>query len=204
MTGRPGWRAVAARAASLLLRYPDAEILATLPTLRVAIAELPRKVARPLGVLATHRATANPYHLAGEYIELFDLRRRCCLYLTYFTDGDTRQRGAALTRFAEGYRAAGLTVADGELPDYLPAVLDLAASHERGWQLLSSSRVALNLLLAALDRERSVYRHAVRAVLALMPVAGAADRAVAARLAVSGPPQETVGIDATPAGKEVP
>lgn len=195
MTRGPHWRAVAARACSLLLRYPDAEILATLPTLASALDELPRRLARPLREVTNRRAAASPYELAGEYVDLFDLRKRCCLYLTYYTDGDTRKRGAALARFAAAYRSAGVTVAGGELPDYLPAVLDLAAADDAGWLLLTESRVALNLLLAALGREKSVYRQVVKAVLALLPPTTARELAVVARLASGGPPQEAVGVD---------
>jgi nitrate reductase delta subunit len=195
MTARSSWHAVAARAASLLLRYPDADVLAALPTLRAALAALPRDVAEPLAVVAAHRASRAPENLAAEYVELFDFRRRCCLHLTYYTDGDTRLRGEALARFAAVYRHAGLVVADGELPDYLPAVLDLAAIDDAGWSLLRGNRVGLNLLAAALAKEPSVYRHAADAVLLLLPPAGARELAAAAHLARTGPPREQVGLE---------
>ena len=53
--GRP-WRPVAARAASLLLRYPDDDVLAALPTLRAALDELPRDGGR--AAAAGRRRTA--------------------------------------------------------------------------------------------------------------------------------------------------
>ena len=191
-----GAEAVAARAASLLLRYPDEENLAALPTLRAALPGLPAAVARPLGLVAEYRAGAEPTRLAAGYVELFDFRRRCCLHLTYYTAGDTRNRGQALVAFAEMYRRAGLVVDGGELPDHLPAVLDLAAlAGEPGWQLLRSHRVGLDLLVAALARENSVYRHAVEAVRTLLPPAGPAQLAAARRLAETGPPQELVGLE---------
>src|SRR5512142_2508396 len=120
----PTWRAVAARAASLLLRYPDAEVLGALPAVRAALDELPAAAAAPLREVAAHRSAGDPGALAAEYVRLFDFRRRCCLHLTYYTAGDTRRRGEALVGFADAYRAAGLAVVGGELPDYLPAVLD--------------------------------------------------------------------------------
>ena len=43
----------------------------------------------------------------ADYVETFDLRRRCCLYLTYFTHGDTRKRGMALLQFKHLYGRAG-------------------------------------------------------------------------------------------------
>jgi nitrate reductase delta subunit len=201
----PAERAVAARAASLLLRYPDTEVLGILPTVRAALAELPARVADPLSTVAAQLAAGEPRELAATYVETFDFRRRCCLYLTYYTHGDTRARGQALVAVSAVYRRAGLAVAGGELPDYLPAVLDLAATAgEPGWRLLDDHRVGLDLLAAALERDGSVYRHAVGGVLALLPPARPADVATAGRIAAAGPPAELVGLDpfptANPAG----
>ena len=191
----PTWRAVAARATSLLLRYPDGEALSALPTLLAALDELPVAVAQPLRQVATHREQGDPARLAADYVQLFDFRRRCCLHLTYYTCGDTRKRGEALVVFAAAYKAAGLQVVDGELPDYLPAVLDLATLDDDGWRLLRENRVGLDLLAKALDAEKSVYRHAIEAILAMLPPAQPGDIAAAIRLARSGPPVEQVGLE---------
>ena len=196
----PEQRAVAARAASVLLRYPDSDLLAMLPAVRDALAELPARTARPLSTVAEHLAAGPAQELAASYVETFDFRRRCCLYLTYYTHGDTRARGAALASFAAAYRTAGLRVEGGELPDFLPAVLELAATAgEPGWGLLRAHRVGLDLLADALTRDRSVYRHAGAAVRALLPAARPADAAAARRLAATGPPVEQVGLDPFPA-----
>ena len=192
---RPVWRAIAARAASLLLRYPDSDVLAALPTVRAALDALPAPVAQPLRHVATHRVDTGAGDLAADYVQLFDFRRRCCLHLTYYTCGDTRKRGEGLVLFAAAYKAAGLTVIDGELPDYLPAVLDLAALHDDGWRLLRENRIGLDLLAEALAAQRSVYRHAIEAVRAMLPPAQPGDIAAAARLARTGPPVEQVGLE---------
>jgi nitrate reductase delta subunit len=192
------WRAVAARAASLLLRYPDDDVMAALPTVRAALADLPDAVRRPLWTVAEHRAS-DPGALRTSYVELFDFRRRCCLHLTYYTCGDTRKRGEALVGFAAAYKAAGLSVVGGELPDFLPAVLDLAAvgtaSEGGGWRLLQDNRVGLDLLTEALAKEDSVYRHAIEAVRRMLPPARPGDLAAAALLARTGPPVERVGLE---------
>jgi nitrate reductase delta subunit len=196
MTSDPlAWRAVAARAASLLLRYPDAEVLAAVPTIIAALPALPDHVAQPLFLLANYRTGTGPSDLEASYVELFDLRRRCCLYLTWYTAGDTRRRGEALVGFVDAYRSAGLRVADDELPDFLPAVLDLASHHDAGWRLLRENRVGLDLLAHALASQESVYHHALRAVLQMMPPARPAELVDTARLAHAGPPQELVGLE---------
>jgi nitrate reductase delta subunit len=192
---RQTWRPVAARAASLLLRYPDGESLTALPTLTTALEVLPAAVAEPLRAVAEHRQRHDPAWLATAYVELFDFRRRCCLHLTYYTAGDTRKRGEALVLFAVAYKAAGLRVVDGELPDYLPAVLDLAALDVGGWRLLRENRVGLDLLADALAAEKSVYRHVIEAIRAMLPPAQPGDVAAALRLARTGPPVEQVGLE---------
>lgn len=193
-------RAIAARAASLLLRYPDAEVLGALPTLRAALDDLPDSVAGPLRLVAEHRAAADPTALASEYVQLFDFRRRCCLHLTYYTCGDTRARGEALVAFAAAYREAGMEVVGGELPDFLPAVLDLAVAGDAsaGWRLMRENRVGIDLLAEALAAESSIYRHAIEAVRILLPPPGPAELAAAAGLARSGPPREEVGLEPYP------
>ncbi|WP_127508526.1 nitrate reductase molybdenum cofactor assembly chaperone [Actinoplanes solisilvae] len=194
-TATPSWRAVAARAASLLLRYPDDESRTVLPTVVAALDELPATVAQHLRQVADMRASTDPAPLATEYVQLFDFRRRCCLHLTYYTCGDTRKRGEALVIFAGAYKAAGLEILGGELPDFLPAVLDLAAIDDGGWRMLRENRVGLDLLTTALETEKSVYRHAIEAVRAMLPPPQPGDIAAAIRLAQSGPPVEQVGLE---------
>ena len=65
--------------------------------------------------------------LAEHYVETFDRRRRCCLYLSYYAVGDTRHRGAALLAFKQALAGAGWEQTSDELPDYLPLVLELSA-----------------------------------------------------------------------------
>ena len=192
---QPTWRPIAARAASLLLRYPDSDVQGHLPTLVSALDALPAAVAEPLNAVARHRWDTHPGRLANEYVQLFDFRRRCCLHLTYYTAGDTRKRGEALVLFASAFKAAGLEIIDGELPDYLPAVLDLAAFDDRGWRLLRENRVGIDLLAKALNAEKSVYRHAVEAVRAMLPAPQPGDVAAVIRLARTGPPVEQVGLE---------
>lgn len=157
---------VAALAASLLLRYPNTEVLLATQAIRTAVAELPPSLSEPLGRVTVHRAATHPTALAAEYVELFDLRRRCCLYLSCYT-------GRELPRFAAAFREAGFEVEGGEPPDFLPAVLELAAhAGAPGWTLLCEHRIGLDLLAEALEAEQSVYRYALRAILAMLPPPG--------------------------------
>ena len=63
-----------------------------------------------------------------EYVDTFDVTRKCSLHLTYFTQGDTRRRGVALVEFKQAYRKAGVEFdTDAELPDHLCVVLEFGA-----------------------------------------------------------------------------
>ena len=111
---------------------------------------------------------------AQHYVETFDLRRRCALYLTYYRYGDTRKRGMAMVAFKTAYRDAGFIPSEDELPDYLPMVLDFAALTDRGRRLLRSRRADLELLRRALAKAESPYADVVVAVCAQLPRLGRA------------------------------
>jgi nitrate reductase molybdenum cofactor assembly chaperone NarJ/NarW len=196
-------QAVVLQAASVCLRYPDAALLALMPVVRGAVDGLPpgRPRERLGSFLDTVAATA-PGRAARHYVEVFDTRRRCCLYLTWWTDGETRRRGAALAAMKARYRDAGVEFEDLELPDFLPAVLEFAATADLagGLELLQEHRPGIELLRLALLDARTPYTGPVEAVCALLPGASPADVAAAKALARGGPPREQVGLDLTPFG----
>src|SRR4051794_22420796 len=103
---------VAWQAASLLLGYPDEELLERLDLIRRASLELPDRVGGPLRTCVAQLEDATLGDLEAEYVETFDTRRRHNLFLTYFAHGDTRKRGMALLRFKQAYLASGFELTD--------------------------------------------------------------------------------------------
>lgn len=186
--------------ASAVLGYPDDELFAKLPLLAEVAGGLPGSTGEPLGRVIRHLEQAGAQSAAEHYVDTFDLRRRCCLYLTYYTHGDTRRRGAALLRFTHAYRAAGVELAEAELPDHLAVVLEFSAAGHTGpaVELLREHRPGLELLWRALDQLRSPYADAIAAVRCTLPAAGASELDAAARLAADGPPAEQVGLAPPP------
>ncbi|MFI6926642.1 nitrate reductase molybdenum cofactor assembly chaperone [Nonomuraea spiralis] len=179
-------KAVIWQAAAHLLAYPDERFHHRLPLIREA--------AEPhFAAFLTRIADLEAGDLAAHYVETFDLHRRCCLYLTYYTDGDTRRRGASLAALKQRYRAAGWEPLEDELPDFLPVVLEFAALDPAGVALLKEHRSGLELLLTALTELGSPYAEVIAVVCAALPPLTAAERAAAHRLAAAGPPAETVG-----------
>lgn len=192
-------RRVVHQVASWCLGYPDQRLLDRLPVLRAAAAELPPGAARSgLESALLHLAGTPVVELQADYVKVFDLSRKHALYLSYWTDGDTRRRGDVLARFKQRYRASGFLVdTHGELTDYLPLVLEYAAlaDPDDGLLLLQEYRPSLELLKFALLEAGTPYASLLEAVCATLPGPSPADSAAVHRMAAAGPPAEQVGLD---------
>ena len=190
---------VAYQAASWCLGYPDTELIERLPMLRAALAE--QRGSEPVQLLSgfvDHLAATPLETLTRHYVEVFDLSRKHALYLSYWTDGDTRRRGEVLGTFKQRYRDSGFLVqTGGELPDFLPMVLEYAAlvDPDGGYDLLQAYRPSLELLRIALEEEETPYADVLIAVCATLPGASPADRSAVMRMAGAGPPTESVGLE---------
>lgn len=191
-------RRVVWQVASLCLGYPDEELLARSPLLHAALTETaPDRLNHFTALFETWR-TRPLGELQSEYVQIFDLSRKYALHLSYWTDGDTRRRGEVLARFKQRYRASGsLGNLRGELPDYLPLVLEYAAvvDPRDGADLLQEYRPSLELLRLALLERAPAYAGVVQSVCATLPGASPTDRQAVLAIARSGPPTESVGLD---------
>jgi nitrate reductase molybdenum cofactor assembly chaperone NarJ/NarW len=185
------------RIAALLLDYPGTQTLAMIDQLSTAAMELPERLGAPILEFLRDFSKADAMELAAQYVETFDMRRRASLHLTYYAYGDTRKRGMALLRFKHAYRQAGMEIGDSELPDYLPLVLEFAATinQQQGARLLAEHVPVLELLRLSLQDSGSSYANILLAVLATLPPISTADRRRIAELAAQGPPEEEVGLE---------
>jgi nitrate reductase molybdenum cofactor assembly chaperone NarJ/NarW len=192
---RPATSAATWQLASVLLGYPDDALAAQLPALAAEVELLPPVAAEPLRRFLAHARATPTLDLAQHFVETFDHKRRCCLYLTYYAHGDTRKRGVALLEFKTAYRAAGLELGPDELPDHLAVVLEYAGTDPRGGrQLMLDHRAGIELLRLALEDASSPYADLLRAVTSTLPPLGGDEREAVRRLAVQGPPTEEVGL----------
>ncbi|WP_410872708.1 nitrate reductase molybdenum cofactor assembly chaperone [Nocardia sp. A7] len=184
------------QAASLLLAYPDAEQNSRLDLVAQLCAHLPPERAHPLLDTAAALRALPERVAAQQYVDTFDLRRRATLLLTYWTDGDTRNRGMAMLTFTEAYRTAGVTPPSSEVPDHLPVVLEFAATVDpvAGAALLTANRRAIHAIGMALVDEDSRYAPTLAAVIATLPTATDSDLGWARRLVDTGPAAESVGL----------
>ncbi|MDE3083297.1 MAG: nitrate reductase molybdenum cofactor assembly chaperone [Acidobacteriota bacterium] len=189
--------AAAFAAASLLLRYPDDALVESLGGLTTLCQQLPTGLGDPFVALCANLSATPLLGAQARYVATFDLKRRCCLYLSYYLNGDTRRRGTALWRFQDAYLRAGREVLRGELPDFLPALLEFAATggEAAAVELMNEHRAGILVLLEALEEIDSPYAGVVAGIDAILPPRD--DRAIteAERLVFEGPPSELVGLD---------
>lgn len=194
----PQDQASAWQTVSLLLDYPDETLLERAPLLSEVVAGLPDEVHLPLCRFLGHLTATELGELQRDYVDTFDVTRRCCLHLTYFLHGDTRNRGAALVRIKQDYRRHGVqfTDEDAELPDHLSVVLEFGATVDADttWKVLNDHRVGIELLRLALVERDSPWLDVVEALRATLPVLAGDDHEALARLIEQGPPAELVGL----------
>jgi nitrate reductase delta subunit len=122
-------------------------------------------------------ALADPLDAEADYVELFDRGRGTSLHLFEHVHGDSRDRGPAMIDLAQTYEKAGLYLALGELPDYLPAVLEFISTQPplEARAFLGEMAHIFNAIFGALQERESPYASALGALLEL---AGEKARAV--------------------------
>jgi nitrate reductase delta subunit len=160
------------RVLAKLLSYPDAGLRDLLPGMREALrTERVLGAARlaELEALIDALAGADPLEAEAAYVQLFDRGRATSLHLFEHVHGESRERGPAMIDLAQTYERAGLVLAPGELPDYLPVVLEFASTQppREARAFLGEMAHLLNLLFGALQRRGSGYASALGALLEL-------------------------------------
>ena len=160
------------RACALLIGYPDASLRGLLPDLRLALHDEAALSASRLAELDALIDTLQQQPaLDGEaaYVELFDRGRSTSLHLFEHVHGDSRDRGPAMIDLAQTYEKAGLFLSAGELPDYLPVVLEFASTQppKEARAFLAEMAHIMNALFTALVKRESRYASVVGALIEL-------------------------------------
>jgi len=160
------------RVLALLLGYPDAQLRAHLPDMQAALhAEHALSAAR-LGELDALIATLGRKAVLdaeAEYVELFDRGRATSLHLFEHVHGDSRDRGPAMIDLTKTYEQAGLFLGEGEMPDFVPVVLEFASTlaPRQAREFLGEMAHIFNALFAALQKRESPYAAVLGALLEL-------------------------------------
>ena len=169
------------RVLAALLAYPDAQLrddLAEMSTLLNAERAVSAPRRAELDALMDSIRSAEPLRNEADYVELFDRGRATSLHLFEHVHGDSRERGPAMIDLGLTYEKAGLSLKEGELPDYLPAVLEFVSTQppREAKAFLGEMSHIFNAILSALQHQQSAYASVLAALLEL---AGEAARPVA-------------------------
>ncbi len=179
------------RVLAAVLDYPDARICGYLPEMRDLLRDegalSPSRRAEVDALIDTLHG-ADPLQAESDYVELFDRGRATSLHLFEHVHGDSRERGPAMIDLGQTYEKAGLILAEGELPDYLPAVLEFASTQppREARAFLGELAHILNAMFSALRQRGSAYASVLGALLEL---AGETARPV--KLAAEAPLDES-------------
>ena len=163
---------VSLRVLARLLAYPDAQLQADVPDMREALRSrpvlAPTRLAE-LDALMSNLAGGNRIDNEAAYVELFDRGRATSLHLFEHVHGDSRDRGPAMIDLAQTYEKAGLFLAEGELPDYLPVVLEFVSTQppREARAFLSEMAHIFNAIFNALQQRESAYASVLGALLEL-------------------------------------
>ena len=173
------------RVLSALLGYPDAQLRYFLPEMRQLLnGERALSIERraELDALIDALQRTDPLQAEADYVELFDRGRATSLHLFEHVHGDSRDRGPALIDLGQTFEKAGLILAEGELPDYLPAVLEFVSTQppREARAFLVEMAHIFNAIFSALRQRDSAYASVLGALLDLagekpQPVKPAAD-----------------------------
>lgn len=200
-TQRDAWRV-----ASALLRYPDDDLVQALPTIHAAVADsnLPQK--KEIVALIDSWMELTPIELQEQYVETFDLSKKCALHVSWFQYGDRRQRGMVLLKLKRRYMEFEMFPSEDELPDWLPLMLEYAvdAPSPEGVSLLQEWRAAIELIRRGLGETESGYVVLLDLVSATLPKLGANVREAVDRLIEEGPPGDEVGLEPFGPDNDVP
>ena len=160
------------RVLAALLGYPDAELRSYLPQMGEVLRReraLPAARITEIDALIAALAKADPLEVEADYVALFDRGRATSLHLFEHVHGDSRDRGPAMIDLAQTYEKAGLFLAEGELPDYLPVVLEFVSTQppREARAFLSEMSHIFNAIFSALRQRDKRYASVLGALLEL-------------------------------------
>lgn len=113
---------------AFLLEYPDSSWNTELADLNEVVETVIDQQRRELlQSFLTYAKNTPLLKLQETYTSAFDLNPTTSLHLTYHLLGDSEDRGKALAKILWVYHHEGYDAAIGELPDYLPMILEFLA-----------------------------------------------------------------------------
>ncbi len=152
-----------------LLDYPTRELMDHLPEIsevlesesQITPAEY-QEISGFISWLQLHDLTG----IQQVYVQTFDMVPEHDLHMTHHIHGDSRDRGPALIDLTEHFKANGLEIKEGEIPDYLPLLLEYVSTlgeAESRFFLADVGKI-LSILADNLEKASSPYAKLIRLI----------------------------------------
>lgn len=110
---------------SFLLYYPGEDYFMQIREMETILADLtPDKFKKSIDEFITRIKTKSLIQTQEIYTAAFDMNPATTMNLTYHIWGDNEKRAGLLARVQQVYQDAGYERITGELPDYLPLMLE--------------------------------------------------------------------------------
>jgi nitrate reductase delta subunit len=161
---------------SVLLNYPDEELFNRLDEISsVADHSRPSEIESAIQAFVNELNTQSLIQLQERYTAVFDIDPTTTMNMTYHAHGDNEKRAAALAHLQHNYEQAGWERITGELPDYLPMMLEFLSicphlEHtEPVWQCLQG----IQPLAARLEKKAPVYAALLQPIVRMAAERGA-------------------------------
>ena len=162
-----------------LLDYPNEQLVADLkeviaehggvPGLLEAVDRehiFPRDDREKIGAFIDWLLAQDPTEVQADYVKTFDMVPEHSLHLTHHLFGDDKNRGPALIDLSEYYKSFGLQHEDGEIPDFLPLMLEFVSQLEdtESRIFLADAAKVFKVLAANLEKSGSPYAALIRVI----------------------------------------
>ncbi len=152
-----------------LLDYPDAELMENLPEIHELLKADPSVSKQESDALAQFISWMQLHDLIGlqgDYVQTFDMTPEHDLHLTHHLFGDDNGRGPALIDLSEHYKSAGLELEEGEIPDFLPLILEYVSTLDdmQARVFLGDAAKVITVLAENLEKKESPYARLLRIV----------------------------------------
>jgi nitrate reductase molybdenum cofactor assembly chaperone NarJ/NarW len=154
---------------SKLIDYPDDELMENLDSVIEFVKESTeindsekRTIMEFISWMGVHTSIG----IQQAYVETFDMVPEHDLHLTHHIFGDDNGRGPALIDLSELFKAEGLEVKKGEIPDFLPLILEYVATLDdmESRIFLGDVKKIVKVIADNLDEAESPYAKLIRII----------------------------------------
>lgn len=147
---------------SRLMSYPTQELLDNLIEIEKVchnLEDFSAKQKSDVNQLIQYLESISLLELQGKYVDAFDMNPSLSLHITHHLYGEESSRGTVLADLSAHYDKKGFHITDGELPDFLPLILEFLSvvSKQEAVDFINQASSALEKLRENLSQMKNPY-----------------------------------------------